>query len=261
MQSDMKGEVVVKLEGVMMAEVILKIDPKQCTKHVEKEKGKDVTHVILTKAPCGTFQAVLLFWQNLSTELKKWGFEINPCDFCVANKAINGKQCAMVWHVNDSKTSHVNPKVVTAILNLLDAKHGEESVGRKRAPLTINRGKIHDCLGMTLDCSEPGCVELDMRACAKKTLDEMPEDMDGTATSPAADHLFKIVDGIENLDETTSECFHATVAKLLFLCKCGRPDVQMAIAFLCTRVQQPTKHDHDKLARVIKCLRSSSSPG
>jgi hypothetical protein len=165
----------------------------------------------------------------------------------------------VVWHVNDLKTSHVDPKVVTAILNLLDAKHGQEIVGGKRAPLTINRGKIHDCLGMTLDHSKPGYVKLDMRACVKKMLDEMPEDMDGTATSPAADYLFKIVEGIENLDEMASEFFHATVAKLLFLCKRGRPDTQTAIAFLCTRVQQPTKHDYNKLARVIKHLRNTSA--
>jgi hypothetical protein len=92
----------------------------------------------------------------------------------------------------------------------------------------------------------------------KKKLDEMPEDMDGTATSPAAGHLFKIVDGIEILDETTSNFFHTTVAKLLFLCKHGRPDTQTAIAFLCTRVQQPTRHDYNKLSRVIKYLRGTS---
>jgi hypothetical protein len=213
--------------------------------------------VILAKALHGTLQAALLFWQNLSTEFKKWGFEINPCDFCVANKTINGKQCTEVWHVHDLKISHVDPKVITTILDLLDAKHGQEIVaGRKRAPLTINRGKIHDYLGMTLDCSKPGCVKLDMRACAKKTLAEMPEDMDGTATSPAADCLFRIVEGIENLDETASEVFHATVAKLLFLCKRGRPDMQTAIAFHCTRVQQPTKHDCNRLARVINTCRT-----
>jgi hypothetical protein len=97
MQSDMKGKAVMKLEGVM-AEVILKIDPKQHAKYVEKENGKDMTCVILAKALCGTLQAALLVWQNLSTELKKWGFEINPCDFCVAKKTINGKQCTVVWH-------------------------------------------------------------------------------------------------------------------------------------------------------------------
>jgi hypothetical protein len=257
MQSDMKGKVVMKLEGVM-AEVIKKIDPKLYSKYIEKENGKEVIYVILKKALYGTLQAALLFWQNLSTQLKKWGFEINPYDFCVANKTINGKQCTIVWHVDDLKISHVDPKVVTTILNLLDAKYGQEIVGGKRAPLTITRGRIHDYLRMTLDYKESGCVKIDMTEYVKKIDEEMPEDMDGTATSPAADHLFQIIDGIELLDEAKAEFFHATVAKLLFLCKRGRPDIQTAIAFLCTRVQHPTRHDYNKLSRVIKYLRKTA---
>jgi hypothetical protein len=62
----------------------------------------------------------------------------------------------------------------------------------------------------------------------------MPEDMDGMATSPAADYLFQIIDGIECLEETTSEFFHASVVKLLFLCERGRPGIQTYIPFLCT---------------------------
>jgi hypothetical protein len=77
MQSDVKGKVVMKLEGVM-AEVILKIDPKQHAKYVEKENGKDVTCVILAKALCGTLQAALLFWQNMSTEQKNGDLKLTP---------------------------------------------------------------------------------------------------------------------------------------------------------------------------------------
>jgi hypothetical protein len=76
----------------------------------------------------------------------------------------------------------------------------------------------------------------------------MPENMDGTATLPAADHLFQIKDGIELLDKVNNDLFHATVAKLLFLCKCRQPDIQTVIAFLCTCVQHPTQHDYNKLA-------------
>jgi hypothetical protein len=112
----------------------------------------------------------------------------------------------------------MDPKVVTTILNLLDAKYGQEIVAGKRAPLTITRGKKHDYLGILLDYSKRGYVKLDMTAYLKKF-------------------------------------FHATVAKLLFLCKRGRPDIQTAIAFLCTRVRHPTKHDYNKLSRVIKYLR------
>ena len=256
MQSDMEGKVVMKLEGVM-AEVILKIDPKKYTKYVAKENGKDVIYVILAKALYGTLQAALLFWQNLSGKLKEWGFEINPYDFCVANKTINGKQCTIVWHVDDLKISHVDSKAVTTILDLLDAQYGQEIVGGKRAPLTITRGKIHDYLGMLLDYSESGIVKINMIEYIQKILDEMPENMDGTATSPAADYLFTVTEGIELIDKANKEFFHATVAKLLFVCKRGRPDLQTAIAFLCTRVQNPTRHDYNKLARVIKYLRKT----
>jgi hypothetical protein len=133
----------------------------------------------------------------------------------VANKIIDGKQCTIVWHVDDLKISHIDPKVNTTILNLLDAKYGQEIVAGKRAPLTINRGKNkHDFLGMIMDYSEAGYVKIDMCANLQKFLEEMLEDMDGTANSPAADHLFQIVDGIEDLDEPTKE-FHCCQAPLL----------------------------------------------
>jgi hypothetical protein len=216
MQSKMKGKVVMKLEG-LMAEIILKINPKKYTKYVVQENGKDVIYVILNRALYDTLQAALLFWQNLSSQLEKWGFVINPYDFCIANKIINGKQCTIVWHVDDLKISHVDPDVVTSVLELLDGRYGQEIVGGKRAPLTVNRGKIHDYLGMTLDFSEEGVVKIDMRDYVKKVLGEMPEDMDGTATLPAAQYLFQVKEGVKLLDKPKSEFFHATVAKLLFL--------------------------------------------
>jgi hypothetical protein len=43
MRSDMKGKVVMKLKRVI-AEIILKIDPKKHTKYVAKENGKDVIY-------------------------------------------------------------------------------------------------------------------------------------------------------------------------------------------------------------------------
>lgn len=137
MQSNMKGKIVMKLEGVM-AEAILKIEPKQYSQYTVKENGKDVIYVILKKALYSTLQAALLFWQNLSTQLKEWDFEFNPWDFSVANKTIDGQQYRITWHVEDLKISHVDPKVVTTIVNILDAKYGHEIVGGKRGPVTVN---------------------------------------------------------------------------------------------------------------------------
>ena len=51
--------------------------------------------------------------------------------------------------------------------------------------------------------------------------------------------------------------FHHNVAKLLFLCKRARPDIQTAVAFLCTRVKAPDTDDYKKLTRVMRYLRGT----
>jgi len=79
------------------------------------QKGKPMLYVQLKKALYGTLQAALLFWKLLSTTLQEWGFTINRYDQCVANKVINGKQCTIIWHVDDLKISHLDKKVVEDI--------------------------------------------------------------------------------------------------------------------------------------------------
>jgi hypothetical protein len=126
------------------------------------------------------------------------------------------------------------------------------------APLTVNRGKIHEYLGMTLDYSVKGKVTITMFDYIKKLLEELPSDMNGDAVTPAANHLFDISEKPELLEEEKSVLFHHNVAKLLFLCKRARPDLQTAVAFLCTRVKCPDTDDYKKLARTLKYLRATS---
>ena len=111
--------------------------PKLYDKIVEYEKGKPLMYVKLKKALYGTQQAAMLFRKDLSAHLVRWGYEINPYDWCVANKMINGKQCTVLWHVDDLKISHVDPAVVEELLDLLNEQYG------KRTPLVTTRGKIH----------------------------------------------------------------------------------------------------------------------
>jgi hypothetical protein len=119
MQTDMDELVHVKLEG-KMAELLVLIDPKLYRKHKQIEKGKHVLYVELRKALYGTLRASLLFWKLLTKRLKSWGFKVNPYDWCVANKLINAKQCTILWHVDDLKISHVDPAVVTDVINQLE---------------------------------------------------------------------------------------------------------------------------------------------
>ena len=87
-----------------MAELLLNINPNMYQKYLVREGSKTVMYVELNKALYGTLDVALLFWKNLSGHLEEWGYEQNPYDWCVVNKMINGKQCTILWHVNDLKT-------------------------------------------------------------------------------------------------------------------------------------------------------------
>ena len=239
-----------RLQG-KMAELICRLDPALYRKYITNEDGKPVLYVKLNKALYGTLKAALLFWKLLTKNLEQWGFVTNPYDWCVANKMINGKQCTILWHVDDLKKTHVDPNVVTDVIKDIEKVFGKED------PLTIHRGKFHDYLGMQLDYSIEGKVRITMFDYIKSMLSELPEDMNGEAASPAASHLFEVDNECIKLDEEKSIFFHHNVAKLLFLCKRARPDIQTAIAFLCTRVKCPDEDDYKKLTRVMRYLRGT----
>jgi hypothetical protein len=61
----------------------------------------------------------------------------------------------------------------------------------------------------------------------------------------------------ERLSRDDSEVFHSIVAKLLYVSKRSRLDIQLATAFLCTRVSCSTEKDWAKLKRVLEYLRGT----
>jgi len=198
-------------------------------------------YIQLKKALYGTLQVPLLFWKLLSTTLQEWGFKINEYDQCVVNKIIKGKQCTIIWHVDNLKISHVDKRVGEDILKQLTTKFGQD------APLTACRGKILDYLGMKIDYRRKGKVTFSMENYIKQILEEAPYDMEGIAKTPATCHLFNVNDGAKKLSEEKAQLFHHMVAKLLYLCHRTQQDIQMAIAFLCTRVKCPDEDDYEKL--------------
>jgi len=88
-------------------------------------------------------------------------------------------------------------------------------------------------------------------------LAELPSDMNGVSTTPAALHLLNVNDSTEKLDEEKAQLFNHLVAKLLCLSRRSRQDIQTAVAFLCTRVHHPDIDEYKKLACVMKYLHST----
>jgi len=147
LNTDNNEETIMLLKG-RLAELMVQVDPKMYRKYLTtNKKNEPMLYVKLSKALYGLLQSALLFYNKLRGELEDYGFEINPYDPCVANKMVNGSQMTVTWHVDDLKVSHKDKFVVTKFLKYLGDLYGNR--------ITVNRGKVHDCLGMDLDATVP----------------------------------------------------------------------------------------------------------
>lgn len=127
--------------------MMIKINPSW-SELVVLEGKKQVPTIYSTalKALYGTVDAAKLFYESLcSLLIDELKFKKNPYDSCVVNKTSNGKQCTIVFHVDDLKISHKDETVVTSIIKELNDRYGDIM------PLSISRGKVHEYLGMTLE--------------------------------------------------------------------------------------------------------------
>ncbi|KAG7366075.1 reverse transcriptase RNA-dependent DNA polymerase [Nitzschia inconspicua] len=233
MQAEMDELLHLKLDGTIL-EILLRMEPTY-DQFVTYENGKKVLYAQLDKALYGAVQSALLFWKKLTAfVVDVLGFEINPYDACVANKIINEKQCTIAWYVDDLKISHKDPTVVEDIFTKLQEEFGKE------APLTVTRGKVHNYLGMRIDFSIEGKVQLTMPSLVNEIIEQLPPSLaSGPCATPAANHLFQVNTKAEKLPQDSSDLVHRMTTQLLYLCKRARPDLQTAVAFLTTRVAAP----------------------
>jgi hypothetical protein len=162
---------------------------------------------------------------------------------------IDGNQVTIQFHVDDLKISHVKQSVIDSVLDDLN-----RTFGTTKKPLAATTGMIHDYLGITIDYSEIDKVKFTMYDYLEDIINEMPDNMNGTSPTPATDQLFDVEEESPALNEKESDFFHRTTARLLFAAKRARPDLQEAVAYLCTRVKNPNQSDYWKLSRVIKYL-------
>ena len=246
-ERDAQGDrIIMKIKGAMI-DMLLEINYELYKDCVTYEYGQRVLYVHIRRAIYGMLMSGLLFYKKFRASIEKIGYVVNPYDPCVANKTIGGKQHTISWHVDDLKSSHVDSKVNDRFQEWLQTEYGQVK------DITGTRGTEHVYLGMKLDYSTKGKVKIDMIDYVKDMIDEFPIKVSGKVASPATEKLFNVEDSTE-LDTLKAEAFHTFVAKALFLTKRSRPDIMPTVAFLCTRVQKPTKQDWAKLIRMMNFL-------
>ena len=238
--------VVMRLRG-QFVDLMCEANPKYI-EFVRYERGQKVLYLQVLQAIYGCIESAMLWYKLFTDTLSKMGFKVNPYDKCVANKVIGGKQCTIVWYVDDVKISHCEESVVRNIIKQIENEFGD---------MKPTHGKVHDYLGMRITITEDKKISIDMRDQIQEIIADYGEEIDSVVSTPAARHLMMVDDKVEKLSTKMHERFHSLTAKLLYLEKRARPDIETAVAFLTTRVSKPDVDDWKKLVRVITYLNST----
>ena len=247
LHSDIDEETFVVVDGALV-DILVKSNNKYAKYIHITSTGKKLVFLQLDKALYGTVMAARLFFDNLSGVLKEYGFVANEYDVCVMNKMINGKQCTVVWHVDDLKLSHVDSKVVDEVLQHLSTIYGE---------LSVTRGDSHTYVGMAFYFPGDTTVQVDMSGYLKEAVEEFPEDVTKLVTSPASNYIFDVNPDCPKLNDEKRELLHHLVAKLLFVSTRARPDIHLPISFLTSRVTKADDDDWKKLKRLMQYINST----
>jgi hypothetical protein len=246
LNAQMDDFVLIKFTGESV-DILLSMEPAY-TKFVTYEKGVKTLYGRLKKALYGCVKSALLWYKLLQGTLKTMGFTINPYDPCVANCMIEGSQCTIAWYVDDTKISHVNPEVVTRVIETLEGHFGK---------MTVTRGREHVFLGMKIKYNENQTATITMKQYLEEALAECNMDINYEAATPAKRSLFDLDEQSARLTMQEAEIFHSISAKLLYVAIRGRMDILLPVGFLGTRVSKCTKDDQDKLRRILEYIKGT----
>jgi hypothetical protein len=248
LHANMDKTAIMLFEGDMV-DYMVQANPKKYGPHVHTtKKGKKLLYVELLKALYGCIKSALLWYNLFTSTLAEMGFELNPYDPCVANKMINGKQCTICWYVDDLKISHMERSVVDNMISIIEARYGK---------MVVTHGNVHTYVGMDIKFTDDGEVKILMKQYIEESLEAFPEDCSKKQKTPAAAHLFEVNPECPKLSEKDRRTLHSITAKMLFVTKRARPDIQVPIAFLASRVTVADQDDWKKLKRMLEYLHST----
>ena len=71
----------------------------------------------------------------------------------------------------------------------------------------------------------------------------LPGGVHGTTTSPAKKDMYDVDTKSRALDQKSADLFHSVIAKILWITKRGRLDLETTESFLCTRVANSNEDD------------------
>ena len=135
--------VIMKICGAL-ANILLEIDHGVYSPYISYKGKSKVLYVKMNMALYGMMISSLLYYKKFRKDIESIRFHVNPYNPCVANRVINCKQHTITWHVDDLKSSLIDPKVNDQFLELIKKKHASDEISE----VNVMHGNKHDYLAM-----------------------------------------------------------------------------------------------------------------
>jgi hypothetical protein len=181
--------------------------------------------VKLDRALYGCVESGKLWYLDISNFLTTLGFKMSAHDECLFTKMVNGRMIHVVIFVDDF--------LMTASQGA-DLDSLEDSLRTKYKEITVTEGLVHDYLGMKFDFSTDGKVIISMPNYVQKVIEV--SGLTSHSTTPANKNLFVNLSH-SLLPQDEQDDMHSLIAKLLYLSTRCRPDIALAVNYLCSRVK------------------------
>lgn len=244
LNAEMTGEEVIMELDPLLVKIALQVDPS--LKPYVDSRGKLV--VVLDRALYGCVQSAKLWYDKLSEVLEAMGFAKNPVDQCVFNRGEGDQMCTLSVYVDDILALCKDETQLEGVISGLRDAFDE---------VTAEISNDFSYLGMHIKITE-GQVSVSMEGYIEELLREYKVDKGSTA--PAKQDLFEEGDGAR-LTEKEREEFHGAVAKLLYLSMRVKPEMLVAVIYLCTRVNCATVDDAKKLRTALQYVYHTREEG
>jgi hypothetical protein len=96
---------------------------------------------------------------------------------------------------------------------------------------------------MDIEFTSDGEAKILMTDYIKEAIEVFTEECTKPVNTPASQYLFDVDEKCAKINESDRKNLHSIVAKLLFVAKRARPDTQVPIAFLTSRVMNANEDD------------------
>ena len=202
------------------------------------------------KALYGCLESSRLWYDLLTSVLSDMGFVKNEIDPCVMVMHRDGRRISVVIYVDDLLVVTEHTEDADWVLNGL--KRSFKKVKGQSGETSF------DYLGMRVNIVD-GAAILTMDGYEDTMLDMMP----GVTCFkyPADERLFELCSDSKPLSICEAKDFHTIVAKLLYYSVRVKPEIQVAVSFLTTRVIAPTNDDLTKLVHVMGYIKGTKGRG